>query len=148
MSKSKQSLRRRRVRNYLINPKLQLKFSTMSTFLLIAVHSAITAVFMIFFNFLTSFNFELPYVFPAVLAALVLSYVSLLVMAFVLSIIASHRIIGPLEKIRQHLEKVAQGDFSGEVRLRKRDELQDIALRMNELTEKLRQNSQLKEMLK
>ena len=52
----------------------------------------------------------------------------------------THQTYGPLVPIRRHLKKLIEGDFTGEIHLRKNDELKDIAGDLNELTLKLQQS--------
>ena len=51
----------------------------------------------------------------------------------VLSILLSHRIAGPLYRIERTLDKIIQGEDTEFITLRKGDELQDLAGRINEL---------------
>lgn len=54
------------------------------------------------------------------------------------SILLSHRIAGPVYRIEQFLKSVAQGDLSMKLRLRKGDELRDLADAINEMTSDLK----------
>lgn len=50
----------------------------------------------------------------------------------------SHRISGPVYRFTQTLRKVAQGDFSQVVKLREKDEMQDLRAQINEMQAGLR----------
>lgn len=50
-----------------------------------------------------------------------------------------HRFIGPQVPIRRHLRQLAEGDYSGECRIRANDELHELCDDVNELTESLRE---------
>lgn len=56
----------------------------------------------------------------------------------VISILLSHRIAGPLYRIERFLRSVARGDFSERLRLRKRDELKDLAESINVMVDDLK----------
>jgi methyl-accepting chemotaxis protein len=53
------------------------------------------------------------------------------------AIVISHRIVGPLYRLRECLKKVGAGDFSTRMNLRKGDAFQDIAKLFNEMMETL-----------
>jgi methyl-accepting chemotaxis protein len=55
-----------------------------------------------------------------------------------ISIFISHRIAGPLYRIKRSLSKVTQGDLSVVVKLRKWDDLKDLAEHVNILVDELR----------
>ena len=61
----------------------------------------------------------------------------LLTMAMVFKL--THRYYGPLVSIEKFVDQVADGDYSSRVSLRKRDELQRLATRLNSMAEKLEQ---------
>jgi methyl-accepting chemotaxis protein len=63
---------------------------------------------------------------------------SLLVM-MVLSIYMSHKIAGPIYRIKHYLADVAKGDLSFEMRLRKGDELTDLVEEFNKMIKGLRE---------
>ena len=50
-----------------------------------------------------------------------------------LSVVFLHRIAGPLYRIELMLDKVIQGEDIGHIRLRKKDELQDLAEKINDI---------------
>ena len=58
--------------------------------------------------------------------------------SFVLWVIFSHRIFGPIVPLRRQLQKLAAGDFEDRIKLRTRDEFKDVANDINQLTEILR----------
>lgn len=49
------------------------------------------------------------------------------------SILLSHRVAGPLYRIQLTLDKLIQGEDVGYIRLRKNDELKELAAKINEL---------------
>jgi signal transduction histidine kinase len=66
---------------------------------------------------------------------LVVPVALLLVFLFCLGIIATHRIAGPLFRVKRHLEGLQTGAARGPVILRANDELQDLVESVNSLIE-------------
>ena len=58
-----------------------------------------------------------------------------------LAVMLTHRIFGPVVPIRAHIQKLIAGDFESRVRLRAKDEFQDVAKDLNELAEHLSQKT-------
>jgi len=54
------------------------------------------------------------------------------------AIVFSHRVAGPLVRIKRCLHKIGDGDFDFYVKLRKHDELKDVANEINVLVNKLK----------
>ncbi len=59
--------------------------------------------------------------------------------AAIFSVYVTHRIAGPLYRLRESLKEVAQGNLGLRIRFRKTDELHDIADSMNEAVDKVEQ---------
>lgn len=57
---------------------------------------------------------------------------------FVLWVLYSHRIFGPMVAIRGHVERMEKGDFDGTITLRKTDEFKDLADDLNRLATNLK----------
>ncbi|MFA5090277.1 MAG: HAMP domain-containing protein [Candidatus Omnitrophota bacterium] len=57
-------------------------------------------------------------------------------------LLISHRIAGPLYRLEQDLDKIAGGDFSLRIRIRKKDELGSLVARINLLLDKITERSQ------
>ncbi len=49
----------------------------------------------------------------------------------------SHRIAGPIYRLEKDLEKVANGDFSWRIKIRKKDELHSVAEGINKILKKM-----------
>lgn len=64
----------------------------------------------------------------------------LLTMAMVFKL--THRYYGPLVSIEKFVDQVANGDYSSRVALRKKDELQRLAAKLNTMAEHLEQRHQ------
>ena len=63
-----------------------------------------------------------------------------LVFTFFFGIVISHRMAGPVYRIRKMLDKMAQGDLSEQVRLRKKDDFNALAESLNGLIKSWRRN--------
>ena len=57
----------------------------------------------------------------------------------VLSIFVSHKIAGPVYRLKRSLEQITAGDLALRVHLRKGDDLQDLADQLNLLTAEMQQ---------
>lgn len=55
----------------------------------------------------------------------------------VFSILLSHKVAGPLTRIAQGISQIGAGDFGGRIKLRKGDELLDLAEGINQITDKI-----------
>jgi signal transduction histidine kinase len=62
-------------------------------------------------------------------------------LCYILYIIVSHRIFGPMVPIRRHVESLKKGDFTSRVNLRSYDEFKDLAADLNALAEVLQEKS-------
>jgi len=60
----------------------------------------------------------------------------------VIGILLSHRIAGPIYRISKYIDSLKTGDYSEDIRLRKKDELKDLAVKMTELCHVLRENKE------
>ncbi len=55
-----------------------------------------------------------------------------------IGLVLSNRIAGPIYHIKKYLKKISAGNYGNDLKLRKNDELQDIAESINKLVSKLR----------
>ncbi len=58
---------------------------------------------------------------------------------FYVGIRQSHRVVGPMTRLKQTLEAIGQGDFSQRIAVRKGDALGDLASVINQMAESLEQ---------
>ncbi|MFQ6032719.1 MAG: hypothetical protein ACE5K2_07340 [Candidatus Zixiibacteriota bacterium] len=56
------------------------------------------------------------------------------------AIFYTHRIAGPTYRIREDLKKIAQGELTTQIRIRKKDQLKELESEINKLTQELRRN--------
>ena len=78
------------------------------------------------------------FILPAVLlsGAVVVLLVGLATVA--ITLIASHRIAGPIYRIKKDIQEVASGNLKKKFSLRPRDEVKDLAESLNEMTKTLK----------
>jgi nitrate/nitrite-specific signal transduction histidine kinase len=61
---------------------------------------------------------------------------------FFLGIRQSHRIVGPMNRLKATLEAIGRGDFSQRITLRQGDALEDLATSINQMAQGLQQQFQ------
>ncbi len=139
---------KRKLRNYLIDPKYQLKYSfwlSFTGFMLVLLNSAL-------FYYYIRENYELlvelsPMTNDAkaqlyrelneIVLRLTLISVSFLTVVSALGIIMSHRTAGPLYHFRRVFELIKKGDRAARVRLRPTDDFQEVAKSFNEMMDSM-----------
>lgn len=65
---------------------------------------------------------------PAVFVGVLVTF-----LVAVLITLITHRFYGPVVQIRQFTKKISEGDYSARLKLRHSDELQDLAVDLNEM---------------
>lgn len=131
-------------KQYLVDRDYQLRFVTrvfMVVFAVAVVSSLITSA-------LLWVNMYQPELEPhtTMIAALVAVATTLLIelllaipIVFFLGIRQSHRIVGPMNRLKQTIEAIGNGDFSQRITLRQGDALEDLAKYINQMAERLGQ---------
>lgn len=129
-------------RNYFIDKSFQSRFIIKFCFIVVLA-SLLTGILIYYFNRqTTTVAFEdlkvvvkstADFILPITLEIIVI--VSLLVAIAVgaLTLFTSHKIAGPLYKLKMELEKISNGDLSSPIRIRAKDQLQKIASEFNEM---------------
>jgi signal transduction histidine kinase len=139
---------RRSVKNILVNPRRQLKFS-----LALVVGCSLSVILflmvVVFQVKQTITTLGLAYrldadVVGAIQSALTSAvYVSMLLafgvtgLAFVIGIRLSHRIYGPIVAINRYIDSLTEGNYKARLTLRKDDDLTEIRDSLNKLAESL-----------
>ena len=80
---------------------------------------------------------RLIYVFKAANVALMRNLLLASPFIFLLALISSHKIAGPIYRIEKDMSEIARGNLALRIKLRRGDELQDIADAINAMTENL-----------
>ena len=131
-----------RRRKYIIKKGLQFRYIGL-IFALVLVASLVTGwtVFATGWHFLGEKLADvypqgrLVYVFKATNLALIRNLLLISPLIFLLGLLFSHRIAGPVYRIEKTLEEIARGNLSLRIKLREGDELVDLADIINDLTE-------------
>lgn len=132
-----------RRRNYYIDKKFQTKYLLLTIVLLLVY--TLTFVTILFFPSLASLSspsFATDQVEAARTLLLLHAEVwpavgiSILILG-VVSIFVTHKVAGPVYRIRTALTEISSGDLTTKIRLRKWDDLQELAVQVNRLKEDL-----------
>jgi methyl-accepting chemotaxis protein len=132
-------------RQYIVDKGLQFRFVNilllyMATFFLIVVA-------VIYFSGFRPLIIKLANVYPQAMLVAILNSVFLrlwigfflvAVVAVISAILVSHKIAGPLVRIKWALQQVIDGNYNFSIRLRRRDQLKDVAGQINRLAETLK----------
>ena len=133
----------RRWRNFLIRRDVQLPIVTTNLIFLGLTCVVLVTVLLspLYYDLLTA---DEPWVqqvsgrlFLLLLQRLALAMLLILLFAAVHQVIFSHRFCGPLVNFGHTFEKMARGDFSRKIHLRKRDFLQAEAAQVNAIIDRL-----------
>ena len=131
-------------KQYLVDRAYQLRFVTrlFLIILLVATASALVSSILVWRNTYTPGQMSQEVFIVALVAISSTLLVELLLaipLIFVLGIRQSHRIVGPMNRIKQTLAAIGQGDFSKRITLRQGDALEDLANAINQMAERLQQ---------
>jgi len=141
---------RRKARNLLLRPSLQMKLPLYTLILSFTFGLLALLVFYVYFEQLYAMMLENTtqgnYLRTAVslqtnnfieaASMLLIGYILLMV---AITTIYTHRIIGPTVALKRHIKALKDGLYTHRVHLRKYDELKDMAADLNELAEVLEQ---------
>ncbi|MFA5322753.1 MAG: methyl-accepting chemotaxis protein [Smithella sp.] len=131
-------------RNYFIEKKFQTKYILL-TMLMLLTYTFLFVV-IIFAPYMLTLYFDYPLAEKADAARVILllhgtiwPWIGGVILFFgAISLFVSHKVAGPLFRLKKSLAKITQGDLNVAVKLRKWDDLQDLAEHVNTLTEELR----------
>jgi len=129
-------------RQYLVDRAYQLQFVTRVFIAIfgIAVISSGIASIMLWFNMYRANSGEQTHLIVAFIAVSITLIVELLVsipIAYYFGIRQSHRVVGPMIRLKRTLEVIGQGDYSQRITLRKGDALIELANQINKMAENL-----------
>jgi methyl-accepting chemotaxis protein len=131
-------------KNYFIEKRFQIKYMLL-TILLLFVYSFIFIV-IIFAPYMLTLYFNYPLVEKAEAARAILilhakvwpGIATIIILFGAISIFITHKIAGPLYRLKKTLSQVTDGDLNIVVKLRKWDDLKDLAEHVNILIGELR----------
>jgi methyl-accepting chemotaxis protein len=131
-------------RQYLVDRTYQLRVARQLLtvlFLIVVGSSLVTSVLMGMSLNQPELGSNAPLI-AAAIAVFVMLSIQVLVgsaIVWVVSIRQSHRVVGPMARIKRTLEAIGNGDFSQRLTLRKGDVLQDLAEDINQMAQRLEQ---------
>ncbi len=134
-------------RNYFIDKKFQTSF--IIKFCLIVIFSSLAIGFLVIFlsrNFTTVAieNTQVmvkrtsDFIFPIMFQTLIIVNIFAALVAITLTLLTSHKIAGPLYRIKKEIERLKKGDLRANFKVRQKDQMQDLASSLVELTDSLR----------
>ena len=144
---------RRKARNRLQKPRLQLAFAMYAILLTILFSVSIIATVYLAFGDLyhaildTSelrlyYKNEIRENFQASIGTLIPIVLTYVILIMVISVVFTERMVGPTIAFLRHINALKNGVYSARITLRKRDELQELAAELNELAEILERKSE------
>ena len=129
-------------KQYLVARKFQLKY--VGIILMLVFLTGILCSYVVYYTAMFLFGDKLANVYPqgrlmsivnTVNIRILLSLLLITPLIVVIGIYASHRIAGPIYRIEKFLDGMASGEFSTPLRLRKKDELINLADGINRAVE-------------
>ena len=137
---------RRKTIHFVLDPAHQLRVPLYLLLITLAFAGGwVASVVVAFRKFYRVLEAEQPAYFETMLQSQVsdLALITLLLgvtyagVILTVSVIHSHRLVGPGVALRRQIERLKQGDYSARIQLRKRDAFRDVADELNELTQLL-----------
>lgn len=135
-------------RNYLIDKKFQLSFIMRFSAIVILASLAIGALIFYFSRNSTTVAIENTRVFvkptsdfilPQLVITVIVVSVVFSSILFVMALIATHRIAGPMYRLRREIDNVRGGDLTSAFVIRDKDQLKSLARSLNDMGLVLRQ---------
>ena len=128
-------------RQYLVDRTYQLRFVTRLFLLLLSI-AAITSLASsgLLWKNMYSLDSNPALLTSALIAVSVTILIELLIavpIVIFFGIRYTHRVVGPMKRLKQMLEAIGNGDFSQRITLRPGDVLQDLAKAINAMAERL-----------
>ena len=138
-----------RRRNFFIEKKFQSKF-IIKFCVLVILGSLVSGIMLYFLSWgSTTVTFEnlratvkttADFLLPVLIQTIIVATVIVGIATIILTLFISHKIAGPLYRFKKELSSVESGDLSRNFNIRKSDQLQELALSMNNMINKLRAN--------
>lgn len=134
---------KRKWRNYLINQEIQLKIVLTNLVYMVIVIMISLAVLLsplmhdMFFSNDLDVQYQAAQTFLTLVKRLVPAVVIMFILIFVHQILITHRICGPLVNFTHTFKRIAEGDLTRKVILRKGDYLRDECEKINEMVDSL-----------
>ncbi|NTV29254.1 MAG: methyl-accepting chemotaxis protein [Candidatus Omnitrophica bacterium] len=78
------------------------------------------------------------FLFPLLVQTVVIVTIAVGILTAIFTLLVSHKIAGPLYRFKQSFRELSQGNFSSQVRLRKDDQLHEVATEFNQMINAVR----------
>jgi methyl-accepting chemotaxis protein len=132
-------------RQYLVDRDYQLRFVTRMFMIVLAV-AAISSLMATGLLWRYMYQPEMSqqtliYCFISVALTLLVELLLSIPIVLFVGIRQSHRIVGPMQRIKRTLEAIGNGDYSQRIVLRQGDALEDLAKAINQMAESLARRS-------
>lgn len=137
---------RRKARNLLLEPRLQLKLPIQ--LLLLTAFFAVLVSVVLYYGFESLYEFvtmqgvmgeqladAIRHQSHAIAIVFVSLFVGYVLLTIGLAVLYLHKLVGPTVAFRRHIEALKNGDFSARIKLRKNDAFPELATDLNELAE-------------
>lgn len=134
-------------KQYLVDRGYQIRFVTrvFAVVLAVAVISSLIATGLLWGTMYqpaeTGMQVHLTVALIAIAVTLLIELLLAIPVVFFLGIRQSHRIVGPMNRIKKILETYGTGDFTPRIVLRDGDALEDLAKALNAMADRLQQRS-------
>ncbi|MDY6842985.1 MAG: methyl-accepting chemotaxis protein [Thermodesulfobacteriota bacterium] len=134
---------KRKVFNFSIKKKMQLRL-LLKVFLIVLISVVIcTTIFYFYSNRVVGTSYRLFHVkaenfLDFLLPAVILSFVLSTIAGFIISLFFPNPIAGPLYRIEKEILRIADGDLTSNIIIRKGDEMKDLADAINIMMKGLR----------
>ena len=133
-----------RRKQYLVDRGYQLRFVTrvFVVVLIVAVVSSLISTGLLWTNMYRADLEQQATLIAALIAVATTLLVELLIaipLVYFLGIRQSHRVVGPVNRIKRVFEAIGAGDFSQRITVRRGDALEDLAKAINEMADRLQQ---------
>jgi len=133
-----------RRKQYLVDRGYQLRFVTrvFVVVLIVAVVSSLISTGLLWTNMYRADLEQQATLIAALIAVATTLLVELLIaipLVYFLGVRQSHRVVGPVNRIKRVLEAIGAGDFSQRIVVRRGDALEDLAKTINRMADSLQQ---------
>ncbi len=139
-------------RNYFIDKKFQTNFIVKFCMLVVVTGALIMVILyaltgttntVSFVNSRVVVQSTADFLFPLLVQTFLVSTIVVGLAAIFVTLIASHRIAGPMYRFKKVLSSLAEGDFSVSCKIRSKDALQDMVTAFNDMIARLRESFKL-----
>lgn len=148
-------MKKTRRRNYFIDKKFQTKFIVKFCIILLGTSLLIGALFIYFADNSTTVAIEntkvvvkrtSDFMMPIMIQTLIIVTMSSAVSVIILTLFTSHKIAGPLYRIKKEIDVLKEGDLTSVFRIRSKDQLKSLVNSISDLADVWRgKHSLLKE---